>query len=108
MDLEFIACLQKIKLTSNEGEVITLRAENREKTLEDCSVSLVGRFHTTKNINFRAAKNLLKSVWKMGKDMTITEVGDGLFQFKLAMESQLKWVLSNGPRSFENHILLLR
>ena len=89
-DSEFIAHLQKIKLTTNEGEVITVRAENREKTLEDCSLSLVGRFHTTKNINFRAAKNLLRSVWKMGKDMTITKMGDGLFQFKFAMESQLK------------------
>nr|XP_023928912.1 uncharacterized protein LOC112040249 [Quercus suber] len=108
MDSEFIARLQKIKLTADEGEVITVRAENREKTLEDCSLSLVGRFHTTKNINFRAAKNLLRSVWKMGKDMTITEVGDGLFQFKFAMESQLKWVLNNGPWSFENHILLFR
>ncbi|XP_050259710.1 uncharacterized protein LOC126704737 [Quercus robur] len=95
-------------MTADEGEVITVRADNREKTLEDCSLSLVGRFHTTKNINFRAAKNLLRTVWKMGKDMTITEVGDGLFQFKFAMESQLKWVLNNGPWSFENHILLLR
>ena len=90
MHLEFIACLQKIKLTTDEGEVITVRAENREKTFEHCSLSLVGRFHTTKNINFRAAKNLLRSVWKMGKDMTITKMGDGLFQFKFAIESQLK------------------
>ena len=44
----------------------------------------------------------------MGKDMMITEVGDGLFQFKFTMESQLKWVLNNEPWSFENHILLLR
>ena len=50
MDSEFIARLQKIKLTADEGEAITVRAENREKTLEDCSLSLVGRFHTTKNI----------------------------------------------------------
>ena len=107
-DSEFIARLQKIKLTTDEGEVITVRAENREKTLEDCSLSLVGRFHTTKNIKFRATKNLLRSVWKMGKDMKITEVGDRLFQFKFVMEIQLKWVLNNGLWSFENHILLLR
>ncbi|XP_075653297.1 uncharacterized protein At4g02000-like [Castanea sativa] len=108
MDSNFIEHLQKITLTAEEGEVITVHAENREKTLKDYSLSLLGRFHTTKNINFRAAKILLRSVWKMGKDMTITEVGDGLFQFKFAMESQLKWVMNNGPWSFENHILLLR
>ena len=40
--------------------------------------------------------------------MKITEVGDGLFQFKFSMESQLNWVINNGPWSFDNHILLLR
>ena len=54
MDSDFIERLQKIKLMAEEGEVIIVRAENREKILEDCSLSLVGRFCTTKNINFRA------------------------------------------------------
>ena len=44
----------------------------------------------------------------MGNDIKITEVGDGLFQFKFSMESQLNWVINNGPWSFDNHILLLR
>ena len=44
----------------------------------------------------------------MGNDLKITDVGDGLFQFKFSMESQLKWVINNGPLSFDNHILLLR
>nr|POE73128.1 hypothetical protein CFP56_75079 [Quercus suber] len=44
----------------------------------------------------------------MGNDMKITEVGDGLFQFKFSMESQLDWVINNEPWSFDNHILLLR
>ena len=108
MDSNFIERLQRVSLTAKEGEVIVVHAENQEKTLEDCSLSLVGRLHTTKNINFRASKNLLRSVWKMGKDRTITEVRDGLFQFKFSMESQLKWIMNNGPCSFENHILLLR
>ena len=95
-------------MAAEEGEVIMVCAKNQEKTLEDCSLSLLGRFHMTKNINFGAAKNLLRSIWKMGKDMTIIEVGDGLFQFKFSTESQLKWVMNNGPWTFENHILLLR
>ena len=69
---------------------------------------LMGRFLTTKLINLRAAKNLLRSVWKMGSDLKITDVGDGLMQFKFAIESQLVWLLNNGPWSFDNHTLLLR
>ena len=108
MDSDFIEHLRRVSLTAEEGEVIMVRAEYQEKTLEDCSLNLLGRFHMTKNINFKAAKNLLRSIWKMGKDMTIIEVGDGLFQFKFSTESQLKWVMNNGPWTFENHILLLR
>ena len=40
--------------------------------------------------------------------MKITNVGDGLIQFKFAMESQFLWVVNNGPWSFDNHILLLK
>ena len=65
-------------------------------------------FLTTKPINLRAAKNLLRSIWKMGSDLKITDVGDGLIQFKFAIESQLVWVLNNSPWSFNNQLFLLR
>ena len=47
-------------------------------------------------------------VWKMGSDLRIMDVGDGLFQFKFTLESQLKWVLNNGSWSFDNHLLVLQ
>lgn len=93
---------------SEEGEVIQVRSEHRKQILEECSLSLLGRFLTTKPINLRAAKNLLRSVWKMGNDLKITDVGDGLIQFKFAIESQLVWVLNNNPWSFNNQLFLLR
>ena len=107
MDADFIERLQSIHLTE-EGEVIKVRSENHAKILEECSLSLMGRFHTTKSINLWAAKNLLRSVWKLGHDLKITDVGEGLMQFKFSMESQLNWVLNNGPWSFDNHLLLLK
>ena len=100
MDSDFIDRIQRISLTEEEGEIIKVRSDNRAKILEECSLSLMGRFHTMKPINTRAAKNLLQSVWKLGQDLKITEVGDGLFQFKFSIESQLNWVLKNGLWSF--------
>ena len=44
----------------------------------------------------------------MGLELHIIDVGDDPFQFKFTMESQLKWVLANGPWSFEDHPLALR
>ena len=108
MDSDFIERLRRVSFTPEEGEVIQVRSEHRKQISEECSLSLLGRFLTTKQINLRAAKNLLRSVWKMGSDLKITNVGDGLIQFKFAIESQLVWVLNNGPWSFDNHLLLLR
>ena len=44
---------------------------------------------------------MLRSVWKLGPDLKIIDVEEGLFQFKFALESQLTWVMSNGPWSFD-------
>ena len=100
MDSDFIDRIQRISLIEEEGEIIKVRSDNRAKILEECFLSLMGRFHTMKQINTRAAKNFLQSVWKLGQDLKITEVGDRLFQFKFSIESQLNWVLKNGLWSF--------
>ncbi|KAK7821922.1 hypothetical protein CFP56_037225, partial [Quercus suber] len=65
-DLDFIEHLQRFNLTEEEGEAITIHSNHREKILEECSLSLIGRFNTTKATNLRAAKNLLRGVWKFG------------------------------------------
>ncbi|XP_075669984.1 uncharacterized protein LOC142639731 [Castanea sativa] len=108
MDSEFIEKLQQIKLTEEEGEILQVWATRREQTLEECSLSLPGRFLTSRPYNQQATKALLRSAWKLGNDVRIIDVGDGLFQFSFTLESQLTWVLNNGPWSFDNHILVLR
>ena len=97
MDANVIDRLQQINLMSEEGEVIIVWLERRDKTLEECFLSLLVKFLTPQLLNLRAAKNLLWFVWKMGSDLKIIEVGDGLFQFKFALESQVSWVMNNGP-----------
>ena len=79
MDLDFLERVQNISLTEEEGEVIKVRSTHRDKILEACSLSLLGCFLTTRPYNQSAAKSLLRSVWKMGADLKIVDVGDGLF-----------------------------
>ncbi|KAK9990945.1 hypothetical protein SO802_025930 [Lithocarpus litseifolius] len=107
MDSDFVQKLQNIKLTEDEGVVIRVGSVHRDRILEECSLSLLGRFFTHRSFNQCVAKTLLRFVWKMGSDVRIVDVGDGVFQFKFSMESQLKWVLANGPWSFEDHPLVL-
>ena len=55
--------------------MIIVRSKHRQKILEECSLSLIGQFLTTKPINLQVAKNLLRSVWKFGQHLKITDVG---------------------------------
>ena len=108
MDSEFLERIQRMKLTVDEDEAMIVRPIRRQEILEEYSLSLIGQFLTTKSINLRAAKNLLRSMWKLGDDLKIVDVGDRLLQFKFSMESQLSWVWNNGPWCFDNQILALR
>ncbi|XP_050278444.1 uncharacterized protein At4g02000-like [Quercus robur] len=108
MDSDFIERIQRITLTLEEEQPIMVRAVHREKILEEYFLSLIGKFLTTRPLNLKAAKNLLRSVWKLGSDLKIVDVGDGLLQFKFSLESQLRWVWDNGPWSFDNNILALQ
>ena len=108
MDSDFIVRLQKIQLTEEEGEVVKLNLAHKEKTIEECSLTLLGRFLTNRPYNQKAAKSLLRFVWKFGNDLRIVDVGEGLFQFRFKLESQLTWVLENGPWSFDKNLLVLR
>ena len=86
MDSDFIDRIQRMSLIAEEGDIIRVRLDNHAKILEECSLSLMGCFHTKRPINNRAAKNLLRSVWKFGSNLKITDVGEGIFQFKFSME----------------------
>ena len=100
MDSDFIERIQRINLTEEEDEVVTVGRSQRGKILEECALSLLGRFLTTRPYNQRAAKGYDC----YGPDLKIIDVEEGLFQFKFALESQLTWVMSNGPWSFDANL----
>lgn len=108
MDSDFIDRIQRINLAEDKGEVVTVGRSQWGKTLEECSLSLLGNFLTTRPYNQRVAKSLLRQVWKLGLNLKIVNVGEGLFQFKFTMESQLLWVMNNGPWSFDGLLVLRR
>ena len=68
MEADFIDKMQQIRLTEEEGEVLEIRSTNRDKTLEECSLSLLGRFLSTRPYNLRAAKATIRAAWKLGSE----------------------------------------
>lgn len=85
-----------------------VRSVRRQEILEEYSLGLIGKFLTARPINCRVVKNLIRSMWKLGDDLKIVDVGDGLLQYKFSMESQLQWVWNNGLWCFDNQLLASR
>ena len=79
MESKVLERIQSMKLTTDKYEVMAIQPVRRDKILEEFSLSLIGRFLTSKSINFKAAKNLIWSMWKLGDDLRIVELGDGIF-----------------------------
>ena len=84
---EVLERTQNMKLTTEEDEATSIRLVKRDKILEEFSLSLIGRFLTSKQINLGVAKILMQTMWKLGDYMKMIEVGEGLLQFKFLMES---------------------
>jgi hypothetical protein len=110
MDLEqeMLENLKNMKLTADEEDDIIETDEQLGKVYYECTLSLFGRFLSTKSFNCQAAKDTLRSIWRMGPDFRIVEVGNEILQFKFPTDFQRRWVLENGPWSFDNNLLLLR
>ena len=74
--------MDRMKLTSEEEEVITISNEGRVEALESCQLSLIGKFLTCKYYNKMVVKNTILRAWGLDKSLQILEVGPNLFQFK--------------------------
>lgn len=108
MDPNILDYIKQISLMAEEMSNIAIQHNNRDKILEDCSLSLLGHFLTERPFNKRIAKNLLRASWKLGNDLKIVDVGDDIFQFRFKLKSQMEWVLNKGSWSFENRLLVVQ
>ncbi|KAK9998159.1 hypothetical protein SO802_017762 [Lithocarpus litseifolius] len=105
---EMADSLNKLKLTSEEEEIIAISDEGRLEVLESCTLSLIEKFLTCKPFNKMAAKNTIRRAWGVDDAMQILEVGSNLFQFKFHSEFEMDRILRGGPWSFDNQLLMLQ
>ena len=82
--------LSNLRLTKEEEEEISIKSRCKSDLLEECSLSLFVQLLVDRNQNLRALKNTLRMAWKMGSDLEIVEVGNGILQFKFSSEYQMK------------------
>lgn len=102
-----INCLENMKLTTYEEEVIANLDEGREVEIESYNLNLIGKFLTCKTFNKKAAKGTLRKAWGLEDSLQILEVGSNLFQFKFQSEFDMVRILRGGPWTFDNQLLML-
>ena len=90
MDLEqeMLENLKNMKLTTNEEDDIIETNEQLGKVYHKCTLNLFGRFLSTKSFNRKAAKDILKSIWRMGPDFRIVEVGNEILHLSSPQTSR--------------------
>ncbi|XP_031111763.1 uncharacterized protein LOC116015730 [Ipomoea triloba] len=70
--------------------------------------SVVGRFLTKKFVKLEYMRQVMASVWKPVRGVTITELQPNLFLFVFFHITDMQYVLEEGPWSFENSTLICR
>ena len=79
MELEITAGLKGMKLTKDEEEGHIISAKKRDSVAEECLLSLLGHFLSTKNYNRRVVCDVMGRAWRMGMDLRIVDVGNKIF-----------------------------
>ncbi|GMI88724.1 hypothetical protein HRI_002541700 [Hibiscus trionum] len=67
----------------------------------------VGSFLTSSVINFQSMRSTLANVWHPIGGISISELGDGRFLFRLYYAVDAERIERGGPWNFNNHLLIL-
>lgn len=95
-----------LDISNVENEELIFEEEYKEEgnMFELC---VVGKILTEKNLNVRAMKSKLADLWRPAMGITIKALKPGIFLFQFYHKDDLKWMLSNGPWSFDGAMLVV-
>ena len=88
-----------------EGLVIS--AEEAPVKVHSTRLCLFGKFLSDKAVNFNAMKTTLATLWRPMRGVKIKNLGQQLFSFQFYHDMDLERVISQGPWSFDQSILVL-
>ncbi|KAH7843900.1 hypothetical protein Vadar_022074 [Vaccinium darrowii] len=108
MDSEVVQRMRNFTLTADEEEDIVLGPEVHRRAMERCSFSLVGKVLTNKSVNSVALKDTLKKVWGVKNEVNIIDVENNMFLFRFSSEAQMQRVITEGPWSFDNQLVVMK
>jgi 14-3-3 protein epsilon len=91
---------------TDEGGII-FDDDNIQNEAVNLNLCLIGRFLTEKSIRTNIIKEHLANLWMPQRQVTIKKVASSLFLFQFYHRIDKDRVVSGGPWSFENHMLVV-
>ncbi|GAB2300566.1 hypothetical protein Dimus_038623 [Dionaea muscipula] len=77
-----------------------------------CGESVLSKSHckapNQPSYNFDAMKDTMRKAWRVSKEMRIVLVGSNIFQFIFSDEDLYRFVLSEGPWTFDNNLFVFK
>lgn len=108
MEEELTRAFSKFELSATELEGVDLCPEDICEGVQDCRQSLVGRLIGEKVANFTGIKNFTNHAWGYPRNLTVTELGPNIFQFRLEKGEDREKILMGGPWIMDNQILVMK
>lgn len=99
--------LKGLSLVEEEDDSITYDVETNEDGVGDLALSLVGHFLTDRSIRVHIIKERMTKIWHPNKGVSIKQLENGVFLFQFFHHLDRQRVLSGGPWTFDNHLLIL-
>ena len=88
-----------------EGLVIS--AEEAPVKVHSTRLCLLGKFLSDKAVNFNSMKTTLATLWRPMRGVKIKDLGQQLFSSQFYHDMDLERVISHGPWSFDQSMLVL-
>ncbi|KAL4369555.1 hypothetical protein GQ457_05G026340 [Hibiscus cannabinus] len=100
------ADLTGLTIDSGEDDVLQLGQDLAASSISFANC-FVGSFLTKGVINFLSMKTTLANVWKPPSGISVSDLGNGRYLFRLYHEFDVHRIDSGGPWHFNSHLLVL-
>lgn len=104
--IEVLQKLQRSDILAEEEEFMVITEADLEASVEKMKNSCFEKILVDKELNILSVRRCLRRAWR-GQDFRVCKIGTGVYQCFFKKNESLDFILSNGPWSVDEHLLLL-
>ncbi|TXG49182.1 hypothetical protein EZV62_025057 [Acer yangbiense] len=104
---EIVRLCGSMSLKERDGLVRTLKTNLTEVGLRRMAISLVGKVLSPKPVNRDVFRGVMRKFWQTREGVEIESVRDNIFTFQFGNMEDKRRIISGGPWSFNDALIVL-